>query len=198
MYGQSWGDRTCRPAGDGCNTICENKDGTGATITTAYCGWSKSLELGPTMQKWKGNVWHQDFEYHQDGKRLVIIDPRINIEIGGDLLAQAKNHAHSAESSALCGLQASTGAAEYYVACVDFDRLRELTGAPAYGQKTQVFVDPRNQDAVAVRVTVRRGDEVQSQLAELYQQPSGRRVAAVAFDGLDWETVTIQVLIEEK
>jgi hypothetical protein len=98
----------------------------------------------------------------------------------------------------VCGIQALTGSAEYYVSCVDFDRLRELTGAPAYGKKTQVFIDPRNQDAVAVRVTVRRGDQVQSQLAEPYPQPSGRRVAAVAFDGLDWEAVSVQVLVEEK
>lgn len=97
-----------------------------------------------------------------------------------------------------CGVQASTSAADYYTSCVDFDRLRELTGMPASGKYTQVFVDPRNQDAVAVRVTAKRGEETLSYLAEPYTQPSGRRVAAVVFAGMDWESIAVQVLVEEK
>lgn len=97
-----------------------------------------------------------------------------------------------------CGIQASTATADYYTACVDFDRMRELTGMPASGKYTQVFVDPRNQDAVAVRVTAKRGDETLSYLAESYTQPTGRRVAAVVFGGMDWETISVQVLVEEK
>lgn len=102
------------------------------------------------------------------------------------------------EKQPLCGSRSATGAAEYYVACVDLDRLREMTGAPTFGKQTQVFVDARNQDVVAIRVTAKRGEEMRTYLAEPYKQPHGRRIAMAVFEGLDWETIAVQVLIEEK
>ena len=102
------------------------------------------------------------------------------------------------EKKPLCGSHGETSGSEYHVACVDFDRLQELTGAPAWGKQTQVFVDAKNQDAVAVRVTAKRGEETRSYLAEPFKQPHGRRIAVAVFEGLDWETVAVQILIEEK
>lgn len=171
--------KNCRPAGDGCNTICENSNGTGGTITTAYCG-----PLSGVSYKWS------DFAL----LRAATEEELKTYSIGWML----RKSPSKSEASALCGSHGETTAAEYYVSCVDFDRLRELTGAPAFGKQTQVFVDAKNQDVVAVRVTAKRGEETRTHLAEPFKQPHGRRVAVAIFEGLDWETVTVQVLIEEK
>jgi len=75
------------------------------------------------------------------------------------------------------------------VACVDYDRLREL--APQYpwpvGKVTQVLVHVREGDAV--RVTV---DGVQK-FADLIRDAWGRLIALVQFDGTDYKAVAVKV-----
>jgi hypothetical protein len=223
-FGQGNSPRNCRPAGDGCNTVCDGP-GMAQTVTTGYCGpWSDhttypvivapgvdvQYEMGPSgtrindkMMDARGfnSIYHENFEYHAKDKRLVVRSSEVKIDKFNPTnlpLAQIKSAAQDEPKPTACGIQASTATAEYYTSCVDFDKLRELTGMPASGKYTQVFVDPRNQSAVAVRVTAKRGEETLSYLAEPYTQPSGRRVAAVVFADMDWETVGVQVLVEEK
>jgi len=75
------------------------------------------------------------------------------------------------------------------VACVDYDRLREL--APQYpwpvGKVTQVLVHVREGDAV--RVTV---DGV-AKFADLVRDAWGRLIALIQLDGVEHTSVSVKV-----
>lgn len=91
----------------------------------------------------------------------------------------------------ICGIDQASGGnlALVKVACVDYDRLRELSpGAPwPTGKVTQVLVHVRAGDSV--RVTV---DGV-AKFADLSRDAWGRLVALVQFDGVEHAAVAVKV-----